>query len=74
MFYPHLWLLTLLLQVENFTLMPVAEVAKLVSETTEFKLNCNLVIIDFLIRHGFVTPDSPGYLELVAAMRKGDCS
>ena len=30
--------------------MPVADVARLVAETTEFKANCNLVIIDFLIR------------------------
>ena len=29
---------------------PVPDVAKLVAETTEFKTNCNLVIIDFLIR------------------------
>ena len=34
--------------------MPVADVAKLVAETTEFKTNCNLVIIDFLIRWGAV--------------------
>jgi hypothetical protein len=32
------------------------------------------VIIDFLIRHGYVTPEQPGYLELVARLRSGDCS
>ena len=61
-------------QVESFTLMQVAEVARLVSETTEFKTNCNLVIIDFLVRHGFISPDAPGYLDLVRSLRQGDCS
>jgi len=54
--------------------MTVDEVATLVSETTEFKANCNLVIIDFLIRHGHISPDYPGYLQLVGQLRQGDCS
>lgn len=33
--------------------LPISEVARLVRETTDFKTNCNLVIIDFLIRHGY---------------------
>ncbi len=63
-----------MMQVEGFTLMTVEEVSRIVSETTEFKANCTLVIIDFLIRHGVITPDSPGYLQLAAAIRQGDCS
>ncbi len=33
-----------------------------------------LVIIDFLIRHGYITPEMPGYLQLVTGLRSGDCS
>lgn len=44
-------------QVEEFALWPIERVAHTVATTTEFKTNCNLVIIDFLVRHGFITPD-----------------
>ncbi len=54
--------------------LPIAEVADLVANTDEFKDNCNLVIIDFLIRHGHIVPEQPGYLALLAGMRQGDCS
>jgi hypothetical protein len=37
------------------------------------KPNCYLVIIDFLVRRGFVSPDTPGYLDLVRELRSGDC-
>ena len=40
----------------------------------EFKDNCNLVIADFLIRHGCLTPDMRGYLQLLRGLRQGDCS
>lgn len=56
-------------EVESFQRLPLAEVAALVRETDDFKLNCNLTIIDFLIRHGFITPDEPDYLELLAGLR-----
>lgn len=44
-------------EVEAFMLMPLAEVAAIVRDSFEFKFNCNLVVIDFLVRHGFLTPD-----------------
>lgn len=47
---------------------------QVVAETEDYKYNCSLVIIDFFIRNGFIPPDSPGYLELLASMRQGDCS
>ncbi|QBQ56072.1 DUF4743 domain-containing protein [Nitrosococcus wardiae] len=56
-------------EVEEFYLWPVEEVAALVQETESFKRNCNLVIIDFLIRRGFITPEHPDYLEIVAGLR-----
>lgn len=59
---------------ESFQLMPVEEVAELVRDTTEFKDNCNLVIIDFLIRHGIIKPDQPDYLALLTGLRSGSCT
>jgi 8-oxo-dGTP pyrophosphatase MutT (NUDIX family) len=57
-------------EVEEFMLLPLAEVAAIVHETDEFKLNCNLVVIDFLIRHGWLDPRSPEYLDLVLGLRR----
>ena len=56
-------------EVEAFMLLPLAEVARIVRETDEFKLNCNLVVIDFLIRHGWLEPDSAEYLGLVQDLK-----
>ena len=56
-------------EVAGFELHPIAEVMALVRDTEEFKLNCNLVIIDFLIRHGLIGPDEADYLELVQGLR-----
>ncbi|MEC8136822.1 MAG: DUF4743 domain-containing protein, partial [Pseudomonadota bacterium] len=42
-------------------------------DTFAFKFNCNLVIIDFLIRHGILDPDSePDYTDLCRGLYKGD--
>jgi len=39
---------------------------------SDFKFNVNLVIIDFLIRHGYLSPDlEPDYLGLVSGLRRG---
>ena len=38
-----------------------------------FKPNINLVVLDFLLRHGHIQPSAPRYLELVAALRQGEC-
>ena len=59
---------------DEFMLKTIEEVTQLVSSTTEFKPNCALVIIDFLVRNGYVVPEQPGYLQLVASLRQGDCS
>jgi hypothetical protein len=36
--------------------------------------SCMQVIIDFLVRHGYLTPDMPDYLQLLAGLRSGGCS
>jgi isopentenyldiphosphate isomerase len=56
-------------EVAGFSLWPVEQVAEIVRDSEEFKLNCNLVIIDFLIRHGLLTPEHPDYLEIVRRLR-----
>jgi 8-oxo-dGTP pyrophosphatase MutT (NUDIX family) len=56
-------------EVEEFRLLPIDEVARIVRETDDFKSNCNLVIIDFLIRHGLLPPDHEDYLSLVSGLR-----
>ena len=57
-------------EVESFTLMPWRHVAKIVQDTDDFKFNCTLVIIDFLIRHGLIPPEHPDYLALTAGLRR----
>jgi 8-oxo-dGTP pyrophosphatase MutT (NUDIX family) len=56
-------------EVEEFYLWPLEKVAALVRDTDAFKKNCNLVIIDFLIRRGFIAPEHPDYLEIIASLR-----
>ena len=56
-------------EVESFHLWPVERVMETVAETNEFKLNCNLVIIDFLVRRGYIPPDSPDYLQIIQGLR-----
>ncbi len=55
-------------EIESFALWPIERVAETVSETREFKDNCNLVIVDFLIRHGLLPPDDPDYVALVRGL------
>ncbi|GAB4816343.1 hypothetical protein N2152v2_003389 [Parachlorella kessleri] len=61
-------------EVDEFMRLPVHQVVSMIANTNEFKDNCNLVIVDFLMRHGYLTPDMPGYCGLLAGLRSGDCS
>jgi 8-oxo-dGTP pyrophosphatase MutT (NUDIX family) len=56
-------------EVETFYRLPVAEVIDIVQETEEFKLNCNLVIIDFLVRHGLIPQEDLHYVGIVQGLR-----
>ena len=55
-------------EVESFELLPLSEVRTLVEDTTEFKFNCNLAIIDLLLRHGHLKPDDKDYTAIVAGL------
>ena len=57
-------------EVAAFYRLPIQEVAALVESSFEFKFNCNLVIIDFLIRHGVLPPEHPDYLKLIQGLRQ----
>ncbi|KAL1823865.1 hypothetical protein ACET3Z_010643 [Daucus carota] len=57
-------------EVGSFRLIPVQLVANVIQKTEFFKPNCNLVIIDFLFRHGYLKPEDSGYLELLHSLRK----
>lgn len=57
-------------EIAEFMLMPIEEVAALVRDTEQFKFNCNLVIIDFLLRHGLIDPHHPDYLDIAKGLRQ----
>ncbi len=52
-------------EVEEFYLWPVERVMEIVGNSSEYKLNCNLVVIDFLMRHGYL---GQGHAELGIAL------
>jgi len=56
-------------EVQEFFLWPAERVLETVRDSDQFKLNCNLVIIDFLIRHGLIDQDAPDYLDLIQGLR-----
>ena len=56
-------------ELEDFYLWPAEKVMRTVAETAEFKFNCNLVCIDFFVRHGLLDPEHPDYLEIVRRLR-----
>jgi 8-oxo-dGTP pyrophosphatase MutT (NUDIX family) len=57
-------------EIEEFFLWPIARVIEELAGTDRFKFNVAFVIIDFLIRHGFIGPEDPAYLEIVRSLRR----
>ncbi|XP_068589128.1 thiamin pyrophosphokinase 2 isoform X2 [Cebidichthys violaceus] len=57
-------------EVQEFYLLPIDKVKELLA-TDDFKPNCALVVLDFLIRHSFIEPDTdPCYQEFVAGLHQ----
>ena len=56
-------------EVAHFELWPAARLAETVRDTRRFKFNCNLVIIDFLIRRGVLGPEEKDYAAILAGLR-----
>ena len=57
-------------EVHSFELWPVQRVFETVRDTIEFKYNCNLVLIDFFVRHGLLSGDDPDFVPIVSGLRK----
>ncbi|XP_040048350.2 thiamine pyrophosphokinase 2 isoform X2 [Gasterosteus aculeatus] len=57
-------------EVQDFYLLPLDKVKELLA-TDDFKPNCAMVVLDFLIRHSFIDPDTePCYQEFVAGLHQ----
>src|SRR5262249_586025 len=56
-------------EIESFSLWPIERVRTSLAETEDFKFNVALVNIDFLVRRGYLSPDEPGYVDLVEGLR-----
>lgn len=57
-------------EAESFELWPAADVMARVRDSADFKYNCNLVLIDFFVRHGLIEADDPDYFAIVAGLRR----
>ena len=55
-------------EVDAFYLWPIEEVMERVRDSDAFKFNCALVIIDFLVRHGYLAADDPDYADIVEGL------
>jgi len=56
-------------EIEEFYLWPIGEVLERLSATDDFKFNVALVNIDFLVRRGYLSPDTAGYVDIVEGLR-----
>ncbi len=60
-------------EIDRFELWPIGKVAARVRDSFDFKFNCNLAIIDFLVRTGYLTPENePDYIDIVLGLRRTD--
>jgi 8-oxo-dGTP pyrophosphatase MutT (NUDIX family) len=58
-------------EVEHFELWPLARVIDRLEKSDDFKFNVGLVLVDFLMRHGYLAPSDPGYERIAALLRSG---
>lgn len=57
-------------EAEDFRLLDMDEVRSAMAEG-KFKPNCALLLLDFLVRHGILTPENePDYLEIVSRIHR----
>ena len=58
-------------EVGEFLCLPLDEIARLVRDSDAFKQNSAVVVIDYLIRHGYLTPDdTPDYPALCRGIHR----
>ncbi|KAK4494900.1 hypothetical protein PRZ48_014256 [Zasmidium cellare] len=57
-------------EVEGFELMGIEKIKEAL-RNGEFKPNCAVVLLDFFVRHGFLTPESDeSYIEIVSRLHR----
>lgn len=57
-------------EVEDFQLWDVEKVQRAIAEG-QFKPNCALVLLDFFVRHGILTPENEkDYVEIVSRLHR----
>jgi hypothetical protein len=56
-------------EIEAFELWPIAAMRERMAAGDDFKFNVALVNIDFLVRHGYLAPDEPDYIDIVEGLR-----
>jgi 8-oxo-dGTP pyrophosphatase MutT (NUDIX family) len=57
-------------EVAGFELIPVSDLIHALRSAEDFMFDVALVKLDFLVRHGFIGPDHPEYLALIAGLRR----
>jgi isopentenyldiphosphate isomerase len=57
-------------EVHAFELWPVERVYETVRDTNQFKYNCNLVLIDFFVRHGLLPVDDSDFFAVVDGLHR----
>lgn len=58
-------------EIDDFLFMSVEEAMERVRSGDDFKFNVNLVLIDFFMRHGLISPDKePDYARLAGGLRR----
>lgn len=57
-------------EIAEFFRWPAAKVMEIVETSFDFKFNCNLVNLDFFVRHGLIPPDHPDYVDIVRGLHR----
>ncbi len=57
-------------EIAGFELMPLADILERIRDTSDFKFNVNLVILDFAVRHGVLRPDDAEYLAVATGLHR----
>lgn len=58
-------------EMERFELLALEDIAEAIRTTDTYKFNVNLVVLDFMIRHGVLDPDTcPDYAAIVAGLHR----
>ncbi|MSO93529.1 MAG: DUF4743 domain-containing protein [Rhodospirillales bacterium] len=55
-------------EIDSFHLWPIERAIEIVRDTDDFKFNCGLIVIDFLIRWGYLEPEHPDYIPLLKGL------